>query len=115
MKCSKKVNICIVYEISKSYSISDNPTLENWLFGAVSLTKSPDIDKYKYSGYGIGFNRHGFFSYPSGRTSRNVIIFGVDMSLSTTIDNNKKDILILGKSPTQGLQYTLSAEKYIQL
>ena len=110
MKCSKKVNICIVYEISKSYSISDNPTLENWLFGAVSLTKSPDIDKYKYSGYGIGF-----FSYPSGRTSRNVIIFGVDMSLSTTIDNNKKDILILGKSPTQGLQYTLSTEKYIQL
>ena len=79
------------------------------------MTKNPDIDKYKYSGYGIGFNRHEFFSYPSGGASRNVIIFGVDMSLSTTIDNNKKDILILGKSPTQGLQYTLSAEKYIQL
>ena len=78
------------------------------------MTKNPDIDKYKYSGYGIGFDRHEFFSYPSGGASRNVIIFGVDMSSSTKIDNNKKDILILGKGPTQGLQHTLSAEKNIQ-
>ena len=27
------------------------------------------------------------------------------------IDNRKKDILILGKGPTQGLEHTLSAEK----
>ena len=26
----------------------------NCLFGAVSLTKNVDIDKYKYSGWGIG-------------------------------------------------------------
>ena len=57
----KVVNIYIVYEISKSINIRDYPTLENWLFGAVSLTKNADIDKYKYSGYGIGFDRHGFF------------------------------------------------------
>ena len=81
------------------------------MFGAVSLTKNADIDKYKYSGYGIGFDRHGFFSHPSGGTGRNVIIFGVDMSSSTKIDNRKKDILILGKGPTQGLEHTLSAEK----
>ena len=81
------------------------------MFGAVSLTKNADIDKYKYSGYGIGFDRHGFFSHPSGGTGRNVIIFGVDMSSSTKIDNRKKDILILGKGPTQGLELTLSAEK----
>ena len=31
------------------------------LFGAVSLAKNGDTDKYKYSGYGIGFDRHGFF------------------------------------------------------
>ena len=29
------------------------PTLVNCLFGAVSLTKNADIDKYKYSDYGI--------------------------------------------------------------
>ena len=33
------------------------------------------------------------------------------MSLSTKIDNNSKDILILGKGPTQGLEHALSAEK----
>ena len=33
------------------------------------------------------------------------------MSSSTKIDNRKKDILILGKGPTQGLENTLSAEK----
>ena len=26
------------------------------MFGAVSLTKNADIDQYKYSGYGIGFD-----------------------------------------------------------
>ena len=70
-----------------------------------------DIDKYKYSGYGIGFDRHGFFSHPSGETGRNVIILGVDMSSSTKIDNRKKDILNLGNGPTQDLEHTLSAGK----
>ena len=33
------------------------------------------------------------------------------MSLPTKIDNRKKDILILGKDPTQGLEHALNAEK----
>ena len=33
------------------------------------------------------------------------------MSPSAHIDNKKKDILILGKGPTQGLEHTLTAEK----
>ena len=33
------------------------------------------------------------------------------MSSSTKIDHRKKDILILGKDPTQGLEQTVSAEK----
>ena len=32
------------------------------------------------------------------------------MSSSTKIDNRKKDILILGKGPTQGLEHTLSVK-----
>ena len=50
----KIVNSYIVYEISKNFKISSYSTLEHYLFGAVSLTKSADIGKYKYSGYGIG-------------------------------------------------------------
>ena len=76
----KAVNIYIVYKISKSINISDYPTLENCLFGAVNLTKNADIDKYKYSGYGIGFHRHGSFSFPGTGLDKNVITFGVDMS-----------------------------------
>ena len=37
----------------------------NCLFGVVTLTKNPDIDKYGYSGYGIGFDRKGRFSFPN--------------------------------------------------
>ena len=33
------------------------------------------------------------------------------MSSSSHIDNKKKDILLLGKGPTQGLEHTLTAEK----
>ena len=36
-----------------------------------------NIDKYKYSGYGIGFDRKGAFSV-SNRIGTNVIILGVD-------------------------------------
>ena len=75
------------------------------------MTKYADIHKYKCFGFEIGFDRHGSFSSPGIGLGRNVISFGVDMSSSTKIDNRKKDILILGKGPTQGLEHTLSKEK----
>ena len=70
----KIVNIYIVYEINKNFHISSYPTLENYLFGAVKLTKHLDIDQYKYSEYGIRFDRKGFFSL-GNEIGRNVIIF----------------------------------------
>ena len=113
----KVVNIYIVYEINKTANISKYNTdgnytaLQNALFGVVSLTKNVDIDKYKYSGYGVGFDKRSSFSFPGGGFGQNVIIFGVDMSSSTKIDDRKNGILILGKGPTQGLEHTLTAEK----
>ena len=38
-------------------------------------------------------------------------IFGVDMSASIHTDNKGKDILVLGRGPTQRLESTLTAEK----
>ena len=75
------------------------------------MTENTGIDKYRYSGYGIGFDIHGSVSFLGTVLGRNVIIFGVDMSSSTTIDNRIKDILIFSKGPTQALEHTLSAEK----
>ena len=43
----KIVNIYIVYKINKNFNISSYLTLENCLFGAVRLTKHPDIDQDK--------------------------------------------------------------------
>ena len=110
----KVVNIYIVYELTKVADLNGNdnrPTIQNALFGAFSLTKNADINKYKYSGYGTRFGRRSKFSFSVGGFSQNVIIFGVDMSSSTKIDNRKKEILILCKGPTQGLQHTLNVEK----
>ena len=90
------VNIYVVSEITDNFNVCSYPTLENCLFGAVKLTKNDNIDKYGYSGYGIGFDRHRSFSFGNG-FGKNVILFGVDMSSSTKIENRKKDILILGK------------------
>ena len=83
------IDIYIVYELSAPSSHVNDPTLKNCLFGAVTLTKNADIDKYGYSGYGIGFDRRGIFSFPGGGFGQNVSIFGVDMSFSTHIDNKK--------------------------
>ena len=56
--------------------------MENCLFGAVKLTKHTDIDQYKHSGYGIRFDRKGFFSI-GDEAGRNLIILGVDEFIST--------------------------------
>ena len=107
----KAENIFIVYELAGSSSHSDDPTLKNCLFGGVTITKNADIKKYGYSGYGIDFDRKSSFSFPGDGFGQNVIIFGVDMSSPARVNNKKKDILILGKGPTQGLEHTLTAEK----
>ena len=105
------VNIYIVYELGASSSHSDDPTRKNSLFGVVRLTKNADIDKYQYSGYGIGFDRESSFSFPGSGFGQNVIIFGAEMSSSVHVDNEKKDISILGKGSAQGLEDTMTAEK----
>ena len=109
------LNIYIVYEIAKNNPVNSYPPLENCLFGAVKLTQNPDIDKYKYSGYGIGFDRKCKFSFGNG-LGQNVIIFGVDMNFSVHANNKTKNILVLvlvlGEGITKGLDdTTLTAEK----
>ena len=61
---TKTVNIYIINEISVSnrgYKNYDYHTLDNCLLDAARLTKNADVDKYKYSGYGIRFERRGNF------------------------------------------------------
>ena len=90
----KIVNIYIVYEINKNDNIiASDRTPENCLFGAVTLTKNADIDKNGYSCSGTGFDRTSSFSLPRGGFGQNELTF--DISFSTHIDNEKKDILVV--------------------
>ena len=112
----KIVNIYIVYKIIRIANINGNRNsnlaVQNALFGAVDLTRNADVNKYKYSRYAIAFDRTSRFSLPGGGDGQNVVIFVVDMNSSIHVDNKGKDILILGKGPTQGLgEHSLTAEK----
>ena len=90
----KTVNIYIVYDLNSNLNNFD-PTLENCLFGGIKITKNSDMNKYKYSGYGIGFDSKGTFSHPTGSFSNNAIIFGAEMSSSTHSNKKANNILVL--------------------
>ena len=81
------------------------------MFGSVKITKNADLEKYKCSGDGIGFDYRSEFSLTDSSVDKNVISFGVDMSSSVHVDNKNKYILMLCKGTTRGLDNTtLTAE-----
>ena len=87
--------------------------LSSCLFGSVKLTMNADLDKYKYSGYIIWFDSRWEISFTDGNMGGNVIIFRADMRSSVHTDNKNKDILILSKEPTQGVDdIALTARAY---
>ena len=75
-------------------------TLGNCLFGTVKLTKNAYLDKYKYTGYNIGFEYCSQFLFTDRSYGKNVMIFGADTSSSVHFNNKGKDILIRGEEPT---------------
>ena len=52
---------------------------------------------------GIGFNASSQLSWTEGSWRKIVAIFGLHDSSSVHVGNKKKNILILGEGPTQGL------------
>ena len=100
------VNLFIVYELDRwSQDLNAKFTLKDCLFGNVKTTKSADPNTYSYSGFGIGFDSPSLFSIPNFDWGKNAIVFGVDMASSVHAKNRNKNILILGKGQTQGLDH----------
>ena len=98
----RKRVIYINYETYfQNYWGSSYPTLlfgiNYTLFGAVKLAKNDDIEKYKYSGYGIGFGSKETFSFPEGGFGKNVIIFGVVIVLMYILITRKNKFWFLVK------------------
>ena len=105
------VNLFIVYElVSWPSDLNTDFTVGGCLFESVKLTKNAQPDKYSCNGYDIEFDTRGYHSLPDGSVGKNFINFLIDMSSSVHIDNKGKDILILNKGPTEGLNHTLTAE-----
>ena len=109
---TKIVNVYIVYVLAASpRNPTNNFKFKNCLFGATNIVKNSDKEKHMYSGYGITFDSGGSWSFDNG-TARNVIIFGVDSSSLSQVDNRKNNFLIFGLGPTYGINGKFSsAEK----
>ena len=95
----KVIDLCVSYTLGPQLrDLNTDFTLGNFLFGSVKLAKNADLDKYKYTGYGIGFDSRSEFLFTDGSYEKNVIIFGADMNSFVHVDNKGKNILILGEA-----------------
>ena len=87
----KVINLYISYTLGPQIrDLNTDFTLGNCLFGSVKLIKNANLDKYKYTGYGIEFDSRSEFLFTDGSYGKNVIIFGADMSSSVHVDNKGK-------------------------
>ena len=108
-------NLYISYTIGPQLRNLDTGfTLGNCLLRSVELTKKADLDKYKYTSYGVQIDSSSKSLFTDGSYGKNVIILGADMSSSVHIDNKNKGALIPGEVATQGLDDTtlISEAKY---
>ena len=108
------VNIYIVYKLDPLASTRDkNFTIQNALFGAMQITKNATDNIKNYKGYSICFNERSEFGHTiteGGRNhttdTRNVLIFGADMSFSVHASNRANHIYLMGTGLTQGINDT---------
>ena len=92
------INLFIIYEWdSWPWDLNNDFALRGCFFGGVKLTKNAGVEKYSYSGYGVGFDTCIEYYLPDCKVGKNYSIFGAAVSSSVHIDNNGKDILNLGK------------------
>ena len=104
-------NHYILYRLSPRTN-SSNIVLENCFFGKIKMTKNADTDRYKYQGYGIGFDLTGTFTHPDKGIGKNVIILGADITNSKHANNKTKDVLVLVQGLIQKIDdTTIYAEK----
>ena len=93
---NKAINIYISYVLIPWFrNLNTDFRRDNYLVGSVKLTKNSDLDKYKYSCYGIAFDLRSKSSLPDGNMGRNAINFQGDMSSSVHIKNKGKDTYFL--------------------
>ena len=99
----KVINLYISYTLGPQLrNLNTDFTLVHCLFGSV-----------KYTDSAIGFNSRSEFLFTDRSYGKNVIIFGVDVSSSVHVDNNGKDVLILGKGNTRITRHNINNKSKI--
>ena len=94
---SKILNIYSAYDLDAGPKVRlRNFVIKPCLFGATSIVKNSDKEKWVYSAYGIAFDGKVEWSFVNDY-ARNVTIFGVESSPSSHADNLKNNILVLGE------------------
>ena len=93
----------------------NNLVLKNYLFGATNIAKNNDNSMFMVAvELHLMKQVHGVLVMT--QNSRNVVIFGVDNSLSSHIDNRKNNYLVLGERPTDDISGSVgTAEKKFSL
>ena len=107
-------DIYCVYKLDPIASNRDTTfTRQNALFGAMQITKNADTSKYDYKGYGICFDEGSQFGhtiteggFAHTTNTRNVLIFGADMSFSIHATNRANNIYVMGELFIQGIYDT---------
>ena len=99
----------IVYELNNwSRILANNFTLKTFLFGTVKSVRIAVKSKFTYNGRGIAFHGEGSRSFGNDFAT-NVVIFGVENSLSSHTDNQKNNFLVFGAGLTQGINDSTGA------
>ena len=101
---NKVVTIYIAYMLDPiNHTRNTDYTIQNTLFGAVSITKNADSSKNRYEGYGPCFDEGGMFSVGNINNDKNVMIFGVHESSLTHANNKNNNIYVIGHLFVQGI------------
>ena len=88
---SKIVYVYIAYDLDAwARNPTNNFKCKNCLFGATSVVRNSDKEKYVYCAYGITFDDAGSWSFDND-IAKNTIIFGVDNSSSSHAVNRKNN------------------------
>ena len=78
----KVVNLYISYKLDTcSKDLNKDFRLGNCLFGAAKLTENAGPYKYKYSGYGIGFDFRSQFSWTDGSKAREKMLLFLELMI----------------------------------
>ena len=77
----------------------------------IQIALFADKSKFTYNGRGIAFDGKKSYQSFDNNTARNVVIFGVDNSSSSHIDNPKNNFLVSGEGPIEGIYSSVGGEE----